>query len=485
MSESEFVLAIEIGSSHIAVATARLTQSEQAEGALHEGPRSHRRAPAIAYLAHDDTLLFGEEAARRAAEEPERAVTRFGHRLGDDTPFVIDGYALSAEFLYAKAVSWAIDSVTETEGAAPVALTLTHPAHWGEHRLTTLRDELNRQGIAEVALIPAAKAAAMQLDVSHPIEPGETVAVYDLGAETVECVVLRKRHDGRFDIIGEAVHIDNIGGAGFDDAVLEHVIAAAASDLARFAPHRDASHLRDTVRAAKEALSSHPDATITIPVAATSVRITRAEFEDMIVDDVDRSLGALTQAVESAAITPGALRAIVLAGGSTHIPLIAQRLSDRFTCPAVLDVAPEAAAVRGAARTKLAELRAQQVSVTGADSEVDEFTDDPRSFSPELIDASPAPVSALRRALFIFFAIVATVMAGAIVLGGAAAVGGTRSDLSGGATRSSDALTRNPTPTPSTSAITQPAYPPPPPTRDPTRTEPIPPAQELSGADMD
>lgn len=484
MSESEFVLAIEIGGSHVVVATARLAQSEQTEVALHEWAHSQRRAPAIAYLAHDETLLFGDEAAQRASEDPARAVTGFTHRLGDDIPFAIDGCALPAELVYAAAALWAIDTVTDIEGVAPVALTLAHPAHWGEHRLATVRDALTRQGVTEITLIPAAKAAAMHLDASHPLESGETVAVYDLGASTVESVVLRKRHDGLFDIIGDAVHIENIGGAGFEDAVLEHVIAAGALDLEQFAPHHDASLLRHTVRAAKEALSSHPDATIDIPTAATSVRITRAEFEEMIVDDIDESLEALTQAIESAHLTPAALSAIVLAGGSSRIPFVAQRVSDRFDRPVVVDAVPEAAAVLGAARAELAERHARQLSENGADGEPDGSTDDAQSFSPVLVGASRDSASPLRRGLFIFFTIVATVMAGAIVLGGAAALGDTRAGPSSDHPTNPPAAPR---PTPNPNPESAPGADPPP-NRDPTRTEPMPqnPAQEQSsGVDTD
>ena len=486
VNESIFVLAVEIGSSHIVVATARLTQSEQTEVALHEWAPSQWKAPATAYLSHDDTLLFGDEAADRAVEDPARAVTDFTYRLGDDIPLVIDGCALPAELLYAEAARWAIETVTGVEGVDPAALVLTHPAYWGEHRLATLREALNRQGITDISLIPAAKAAAMHRDASHPLEPGDAVAVYDLGAETAGSVVLRKRHDGLFDIIGEAVHIDEIGGSGFDDAVLEHVIAAVALGDARVVPELNISRLRDAVRAAKEALSFRPDATITVPAAAASVRITRPEFEDMIVDDVDQSLEALTQAIESALVAPSALTSVLLAGGSSRIPFIAQRLSDRFECPIVVDAVPEASAVLGAARAELSGLRTGQLS----ENETDGQPDDAQSFSPALAGASRAPASALRRGLTIFFTIAAAVMAGAIVLGAAAAVGDTRSAPSSGDTTppsgqsiypaADSGNTPNPNPEPARGAD-------PPPPRDPTRTEPIPrnPAQEhSSGVNM-
>lgn len=465
VSESEFVLAIEIGGSHIVVATARLTQSEHAEVALHEWAHSQRRAPATAYLCQDDSLVFGDEAARRGDDDPARAVTDFARRLGDDTPFIVDGCALPAELLYAKAVSWAIDAVTDVEGVAPAALTLAHPAHWGEHRLASLREALDRQGITEITLIPAAKAAAMHLDASHPLEPGETVAVYDLGATTVESVALRKRRDGLFDIIGDAVHIDDIGGTGFDDAVLEHVVTAAELDFSRFAPLPDATHLRTAVRAAKELLSSHSDATITVPSAASSVRITRAEFEEMIVDDVDHSLEALTQAIESARLTPAALNVILLVGGSSRIPFIAQRLGDRFACPVIVDAVPEAAAVLGAARAELADFLARQPSESATDGDLDASADGEQPFSPALVGAPRPPASALKRGLSIFFGIAATAIAGAVVLGGTIALGDTGAGASGDTMR-----------TPTESAPTlSPAYPPPP-SHQPTTPSAGPPA---------
>ncbi|MBF0673083.1 MAG: Hsp70 family protein [Salinibacterium sp.] len=438
MSEARFALAIDIGGSHIVVATAALSQSEQTDVALHQWGHERPTAPAIAYLSNDDTLLFGDDAAESAAADPPRAVTNFCHRLGDDIPFVIDGCALSAEYVFSKAVSWVIDAVADVQRAAPAAIVLTHPAHWGEHRLDVLRVALREEGIGPVSTIPAAKAVALHHDRSHPIEPGDTLAVYDLGAETVESVVLRKRHDGHFEFVGDAVHIDGTGGTRFEDAVLEHVVAAAQLDTAAVASHHDALLLRDELRRAKETLSAHPDATVALP-GGTSVRVTRAEFENAIAAEVEHSLDAVTQAIDSAQLSHDDLSTLVLAGGSSRIPFVTQRLADRFERPTASDPSPEAAAALGAAHAGLAELRAQQVLEQVADEASDEFDEEAQRFSPALLRAAHGR-SAHRKGSLILPAVVIAALAGALVVGGAAALGDTRVDPFGGTTPRGDAF---------------------------------------------
>uniref|UniRef100_UPI00261EC043 Hsp70 family protein n=1 Tax=Microbacterium sp. TaxID=51671 RepID=UPI00261EC043 len=84
-----------------------------------------------------------------------------------------------------------------------------------------------------------------------------------------------------------------------------------------------------------------------------TVRINRSEFESLIDEPLDKTLDALDLAIESVGIQPSRLEAILLTGGSSRIPLIAQRLSERFDLPLVADSDPKAAVALGAARIAL------------------------------------------------------------------------------------------------------------------------------------
>src|SRR5690606_9157758 len=106
-------------------------------------------------------------------------------------------------------------------------------------------------------------------------------------------------------------------------------------------------------------LSSAGDAAVTfaLPSGAASVRITRSEFESMIHADLDRTAEALDLAIESADAQADRLEAIVLTGGSSRIPLVTQRLSERFDVPIVADADPQSSTALGAAFIAREQLR--------------------------------------------------------------------------------------------------------------------------------
>ena len=139
------------------------------------------------------------------------------------------------------------------------------------------------------------------------MEPGETVAVYDLGGGTFDATVLR-RADGGFEIIGEPEGIERLGGIDFDEAVFAHVRAGVGDAFAQLDPADPVAltavaRLREDCIAAKEALSSDTDAAIPVllPTVQTEIRLRRAEFEDMIRPALTETIGSLRRALRSAA----------------------------------------------------------------------------------------------------------------------------------------------------------------------------------------
>ncbi len=151
---------------------------------------------------------------------------------------------------------------------------------------------------------------------------------------------------------------------------------------------------------AKEALST--DTTATIPVLlgelATSVRITRAEFEELIAPGVAASIDALESALDSADLEPGELKRLLLTGGSSRIPLVVQSLSARLGPGVQLDrgLDPKLAVAMGAALSALRSVPAPAASVPAARTAVeatesmDEIEETGAAGRPEA-DAPPRP----------------------------------------------------------------------------------------------
>jgi outer membrane biosynthesis protein TonB len=112
------------------------------------------------------------------------------------------------------------------------------------------------------------------------------------------------------------------------------------------------ARLRDDCIDAKEALSSDTDVVIPVilPAVQTEVRLTRSEFEDLIRPALSPTADALSRALASAGVLMADLRAVLLVGGSSQIPLVGQLLAERLGCPVAIDAHPKHTVAMGAAR---------------------------------------------------------------------------------------------------------------------------------------
>jgi molecular chaperone DnaK len=139
--------------------------------------------------------------------------------------------------------------------------------------------------------------------------------------------------------------------------LFEHVCAVAGVPLSQIDPNDprivpEVARLRRECTQAKEALSVDTDTTIPVALGGVRrpVRVTRAEFEEMIRPDLDRTIEALHRALESAAIDGPQLDAILLVGGSSQIPLVSQLISAEFDQAPAIDTHPKTTVAIGAAR---------------------------------------------------------------------------------------------------------------------------------------
>lgn len=310
--------------------------------------------PSVLLIRDDETMLVGEAAERRAFSEPERVAREFKRRLGDTTPILIGGSPFSAEALTARLLSWVVDEVSQREGGPPESTVVCHPANWGQYKIELLDQAIQLAGLAGARRITEPEAAAIHYSRQERVETGSVIAVYDLGGGTFDAAVLRKTPGG-FEVLGTPKGIERLGGIDFDAGIFGHVSAALGGlhglDEDDSMVVTAVARLRADCVAAKETLSSDTDATIPVmlPGNTTEVRLTRQEFEAMIRPSLRDSIGALRLAVESAGIDPADVSAVLLVGGSSRIPLVAQLVSAELGRPVNVDTHPKMTIALGAA----------------------------------------------------------------------------------------------------------------------------------------
>jgi molecular chaperone DnaK len=341
-------LGVDLGTTFTAAAVERAGRAEVVPLGDHAP-----QIPSVVFVREDGHLLVGEAAVRRGIVQPDRVAREFKRQLGDPVPRILGGEEFPVERLTARLLRWVVETVVEREGGPPDRLALTHPANWGPHRLATLHDAVRESGVGPVTMVTEPAAAAVHFASTERADDGDVLLVYDLGGGTFDTAVLR-RSATEFVLLGRPEGIDRLGGVDFDDGVFRHVLAGlggAALDPDDPAVVAALARLRRECTDAKEALSADSETLVDValPGVATAVRLTRAEFEDMVRPAVEQTLGCLQRALTSAGLTRDGIRTVVLVGGSARIPLVAEVLGRELGRPVAVSPQPKHAVALGAA----------------------------------------------------------------------------------------------------------------------------------------
>lgn len=312
--------------------------------------------PSVVALRPDGSVLIGEAAERRAITDPTRVAREFKRRLGDPVSTIIGGTPYGAEMLMAHLLRGIIDQVAQQQGAPPNRIVLSHPANYGPYKIDLLEQVGHLAELDVVEFITEPQAAAVHYSEGARIEPGEVVAVYDLGGGTFDAALVQRTDHG-FELLGTPDGLERFGGIDLDEAVFMHVRRSLGGVIDTLDPADPAAisalaRLREDCRLAKEGLSSDTDAAIPVmlPNLHTEVRLVRAEFEDMVRPRLRETINTLERVVRSAGLGFQDLSRVLLVGGSSRIPLVGEMVREATGRPVAVDAHPKHAIALGAAR---------------------------------------------------------------------------------------------------------------------------------------
>jgi molecular chaperone DnaK len=391
-----YSLGIDLGTTFSAAAVAR-------EGRAEIVPLGNRAAaiPSVLFFGEDGQFKVGDAAIPRGISASDRFAREFKRRLGDPTPLVVGGTAWSPEALMGELLRHVFDATAEREGGPAERLALTHPANWGSFKLDLLTQAVRLAGLRVDRYLsePEAAAFAYAAAAADRLPTGALIAVYDLGGGTFDATVLRTRADG-FEILGNPEGIERLGGIDVDQMVLSHVhrtLGPALDELDRTDPSvlPLLARLRADCIDAKEQLSNDTEVVIpvTLPGAQTEVRLTRTELESMIAPPLEQTIGAMRRALDSADVLAADLHAVLLVGGTSRIPLVADLVASALGRPVTIDSHPKHCVAIGAAlaaeRNQAPQIAAALSIATVAQAEPLEVE---RVERPgEAVEATPAP----------------------------------------------------------------------------------------------
>ncbi len=300
-----------------------------------------------------DGIAVGTEALTVAATRPWLVAREFKRRFGDETPFIIGDDRWTASELTGLLYTWVFDHVAAVEGSVPEHVVVTHPATWSVHRLGLLADATSGRD-APCSFLPEPSAAAVHYHERSRMEPGSTIAVYDLGGGTFDATVVRRSNDG-YEILGRPAGLEQLGGLDFDQVVFDLVVESMPEVFEDLDPddlnvQRSVARLREECTRAKIALSfdARTAVPVVLPGVVSDVLIARSDFEERIEPYVSSSIATLDETIRTADMTAEDLTAILLVGGSSRVPMVAERLFSALGVDVVVDTHPKFAVAKGA-----------------------------------------------------------------------------------------------------------------------------------------
>ena len=289
-----------------------------------------RTTPSVVAFSKAGEVLVGEVAKRQAITNPDRTFRSVKRHMGTNWRSEdIDGKQYSPQEISARTLMKLKRDAEAYLGDTVTQAVITVPAYFDDAQRTATKEAGQIAGLEVLRIInePTAAALAYGLDKS---DEDETILVFDLGGGTFDVSVL-EIGDGVFEV--KSTHGDTVlGGDDWDQRVIDWLVnqfkSAHGVDLAndRMATQR----LKEAAEKAKIELSQVQQTQINLPfITATpegplhlDETLTRAKFQEMTADLIERCRIPFEQAIKDAGLTKGQIQHVIMVGGSTRMPAV-------------------------------------------------------------------------------------------------------------------------------------------------------------------
>ena len=318
------VIGIDLGTTNSCVAV--LEGGEPVVIANAEGART---TPSVVAFTKNGERLVGETAKRQAITNPDRTIASIKRHMGESYTVEIDGKSYTPQDISAMILGKLKADAEAYLGEKVTEAVITVPAYFSDAQKQATKDAGKIAGLEVKRIInePTAASLAYGLDKA---EGAQKILVYDLGGGTFDVSVL-ELGDGVFEVL--ATNGDTrLGGDDFDNAVLNFLadsfMAEHGVDLRN--DNMALQRLKEAAEKAKKELSSAQTTKINLPFITVSeagplhmdMDLTRARFDQLTSDLVDRSIEPMKKAMADAGVTNADISKVILVGGSTRIPAV-------------------------------------------------------------------------------------------------------------------------------------------------------------------
>jgi molecular chaperone DnaK len=347
---SNKILGIDLGTTNSAFAV-----MEGGDPEIIVNAEGERTTPSV--VAFDDgERLVGKPAKNQAVKNPEQTIQSIKRHMGeDDYSVTLDDEEYTPEQVSAMVLQKIKRDAEEYLGDEIEKAVITVPAYFNDRQRQATKDAGEIAGFEVERIVNEPTAAAMAYGLDD--ESDQTVLVYDLGGGTFDVSIL-DLGGGVYEVV--ATNGDNdLGGDDWDHAIIDY-LADEFEDEHGVDLREDRQALQRLTEAAEEAkveLSSRKETRINLPFIATTddgpldleQKITRATFESLTEDLIDRTVGPTEQALEDAGYDESDIDEVILVGGSTRMPQVQDKVEEMTGQEPKKNVNPDEAVGLGAA----------------------------------------------------------------------------------------------------------------------------------------
>ena len=314
------IIGIDLGTTNSCVAV-----MEGGKPVVITNAEGQRTTPSIVAFLKSGERVVGDAAKRQAVTNAEKTISSIKRHMGSDYKVDIDGKKYSPEEISAMTLMKLKTDAETYLGEKVTEAVITVPAYFTDSQRQATKNAGKIAGLDVKRIINEPTAAALSYGLDN--EKEQKIMVYDLGGGTFDVSII-EIGEGVIEVLATAGN-NKLGGDDFDDAITKYMLEEFQKkegvDLStdKMAMQR----LKEAAEKAKKELSSQTVTNINLPfITATAdgpkhfdMDLTRAKFDELTADLVEKTRGPVQQALDDAGLTPNEIDKVLLVGGSTRI----------------------------------------------------------------------------------------------------------------------------------------------------------------------
>ena len=316
------IIGIDLGTTNSCVAVL-----EGGEPVVIPNPEGSRTTPSVVAFKNGERMV-GQVAKRQAITNPDNTVSSIKREMGSDYRRTIEGKSYTPQEISAMILQKLKQDAEAYLGEKVTDAVITVPAYFSDSQRQATKDAGKIAGLNVLRIINEPTAAALAYGMDK--ENNQKILIYDLGGGTFDVSIL-EIGDGVFEVLATAGN-NRLGGDDFDDRLINYIAdefkKSHGIDLRndRMAKQR----LKEAAEKAKIELSGMASANVNLPFITMDangpvhldMNITRAKFNELISDLLDKTKTCVQQALHDAGLKTSQIDKVILVGGSTRVPAV-------------------------------------------------------------------------------------------------------------------------------------------------------------------